>query len=173
MLASSCNRVPDAAVADGASDAAPVERSPLATVPLRIWTAAGQIRAFTVEVAVTPEEQQRGLMNRAMLPAGHGMAFPFPLPRSASFWMKDTPLPLDLLFVRPDGTIAAVLPGKPEDLTPISAGEPVSAVVEIAGGSAMALGIAAGDHVQWGQCPTQPQPAGQAWDALAFCPPTH
>jgi len=84
--------------------------------------------------------------------------------------MKDTPLALDLLFVRPDGTIAAILPGKPEDLTPISAGEPVSAVVEIAGGSAAALGIAAGDHVQWGNCPTRAAQAGATWDARTFCP---
>lgn len=147
-----------------------VDQGGLPTVPLRIQTAANQTWALTVEVAITPADQERGLMQRKALPAGHGMVFPFPLPKTASFWMKDTPLALDLLFVRPDGTIAAILPGKPEDLTPISAGEPVSAVIEIAGGSAAALGIAAGDHVQWGNCPTRAAQAGATWDARTFCP---
>jgi uncharacterized membrane protein (UPF0127 family) len=168
MLATSCQRTPDGAATNGASSAVQFERAPLTTV--RIKTAGGE-RRVTVELAVTPDEQQRGLMHRQALRAGHGMLFPFPLPKTASFWMKDTPLPLDLLFVRPDGTIAAILPGKPEDLTPISAGEPVIAVLEIAGGSARTLGIAAGDHVTWGECPALATATGQAWDARAFCPP--
>jgi uncharacterized membrane protein (UPF0127 family) len=171
MLGTSCQRAPDAAAANGASSAVQFEGAPLAIVPLRIRTASGQNRAFTVELAVTPDEQQRGLMHRQAVRPGHGMLFPFPLPKTASFWMKDTPLPLDLLFVRPDGTIAAILPGKPEDLTPISAGEPVIAVLEIAGGSARMLGIAAGDHVTWGACPARAKATGQAWDARVFCPP--
>lgn len=171
MLAASCHHAPDTAMANGAPDAAETEGGALPTVPLRILTAAGQAHAFTVELALTPAEQQHGLMHRKALAAGHGMVFPFAPPRTASFWMKDTPLPLDLLFVRPDGTIAAILPGKPLDLRPISAGEPVSAVVEIAGGSASALGIAAGDHVQWGACPPSAAPDGEAWDGRAFCPP--
>jgi uncharacterized membrane protein (UPF0127 family) len=171
MLGTACQRAPDAAAANGASSAVQVEGDSLATVALRIRTASGETRAFTVELAATPDEQQRGLMHRQALRAGHGMLFPFPLPKTASFWMKDTPLPLDLLFVRPDGTIAAILPGRPEDLTPISAGEPVIAVLEIAGGSARTLGIAAGDHVTWGECPARARATGQAWDGRAFCPP--
>lgn len=120
----------------------------LPTVPLVVATAAGE-RHFVVEVARSDAEQQRGLMHRGRLEAGEGMLFPFAYPRIASFWMKDTSLALDLLFVRPDGTIAAVLSGRPGDLTPLSAGEPVSAVVEIAGGTAAALGIAPGDRVRW------------------------
>ena len=84
--------------------------------------------------------------------------------------MKDTPIALDHLFVRADGSIAAILPGKPNDLTPISTGEPVRAVIQIGGGRAKALGIAPGDKVRWGACrPTAPRPP-EAWDRLAFCP---
>lgn len=142
----------------------------LPTAPLRIATAAGPVRALTVEVAITAAQQEQGLMHRTALPEGRGMIFPFAWPRMASFWMKDTPLPLDLLFVRPDGTIAAVLPGRPNDLQPISAGEPVSAVVEIAGGSAAALGIAPGDHVRWGDCTVRTSQPGEISDPLRFCP---
>lgn len=164
ILATSCHGPPKAP-ADGAS----TQGSTVLTIPLLVRTASGRTQDFIVEVARTPEEQQRGLMHRKALPAKRGMIFPFTLPRTASFWMKDTLLPLDLLFVRPDGTIAAVLPGKAEDLTPISAGEPVSGVVEIAGGSAKALGIAPGDHVQWGGCAVEPARADPN-DPLGFCP---
>ncbi len=129
----------------------PRAEASLPTVPLVIVTSAGE-RRFNVEVASSEEDQQRGLMQRRRLDEGGGMLFPFAYPRTASFWMKDTPLALDLLFVRPDGTIAAILHGRPGDRTPLSAGEPVSAVVEIAGGTASRLGVAAGDRVRWGDC---------------------
>lgn len=138
----------------------------LPTVPLVVATSSGE-RRFTVEVARGDEEQQRGLMQRRHLDEGGGMLFPFAYPRTESFWMKDTPLALDLLFVRPDGTIATILHGLPGDPTPLSAGEPVSAVVEIAGGEAKRLGVATGDRVRWGDCS-----AGADRDAEgeSFCP---
>lgn len=143
-----------------------IVESQLPIVPLSIATASGTHR-FTVEVARTDAEQQRGLMHRERIAPDGGMLFPFAYPRTASFWMKDTPAPLDLLFVRPDGTIAAILHGRPGDLSPLSAGEPVSGVVELAGGSAERLGMAAGDRVQWGDCspyPPSDTPVGP------FCP---
>lgn len=120
----------------------------LPTVPLVIATSSGE-RRFNLEVARTDPEQQRGLMHRRRVDARGGMLFPFSYPRTASFWMKDTAVALDLLFVRPDGTIAAILNGRPGDLSPLSAGEPVSAVIEIAGGEASRQGIAPGDRVRW------------------------
>ena len=93
-----------------------------------------------------------GLSGRTTLPTRTGMLFPFLLPRTASFWMRDTHMPLDLLFVRADGSIADILHGKPNDLTPLSTGEPVSAVIEIGGGQAAALGISRDDKVRWGDC---------------------
>ncbi|MET0365347.1 MAG: DUF192 domain-containing protein [Sphingobium sp.] len=139
------------------------------TVPLRVMTARG-VQTLSMELAVTGEEQERGLMHRAPLPQGRGMLFPFPLPHIASFWMKDTPSPLDLIFVRPDGTVAAVLPGKPNDLTPISAGEPVSAVAEIAAGEAGRLGIAPNDRIEWGDCAQGRMKPGEPVNPFAFCP---
>jgi len=138
-------------------------------VDLRVLTSGGATHRLTVELAVTEAEQQQGLMNRPAMADDHGMIFPFLYPKIASFWMKDTPMPLDLLFIRPDGTIAAILEGKPRDLHPISAGEAVSAVLELKQGRSKALGIAPGDRVQWGDCAT-PEPAAGTWRADRFCP---
>lgn len=150
-----------------ANDAAPAPA--LSTVPLTI-EGNGRRHALTVEVAVTEAEQEQGLMHRATLPADRGMVFPFAFPKMASFWMKNTPEPLDLLFVRPDGTIAAIDHGKQMDLTPLSANEPVSAVVEIAGGGATRLGVRVGDRVRWGDCAQGQAKPGEAINPLAFCP---
>lgn len=120
-----------------------------ANVPLEIRTAKRKIK-FKVEVARTPEEQARGLMFRQSLPEFGGMIFPMVPPRVASFWMKDTVIPLDLIFIRSDGTIARIAANAiPYDLTPITSGEPVVAVLEIAGGRAEALGIGENDRVIW------------------------
>ncbi|WP_414900065.1 DUF192 domain-containing protein [Sphingomonas flavalba] len=117
---------------------------------LTVTTAAGTARRFSVEIARTPDEQARGLMFRTTLPADHGMLFPMAPPRPASFWMKDTPLSLDIIFIRPDRTIAAIAADTvPYSLEPLESGEPVAAVLEIGGGRAAALGIAAGDRVDW------------------------
>lgn len=83
-----------------------------------------------------------------------GMLFaPYPAegpPREASFWMKNTPSPLDILFIRPNGTIAAIASNvAPFSETPVKSGEPVSAVLEISGGKAAQHGIRVGDKVRW------------------------
>lgn len=132
-----------------ASEANGVSAAQQATVPVEVRTKKGKI-AFNVEVARTPEEQSRGLMFRQSLPEFGGMIFPLVPPRVASFWMKDTVIPLDLIFIRSDGSIARIAANAiPYDLTPITSGEPVVAVLEIAGGRAEALGIAENDRVIW------------------------
>ena len=76
------------------------------------------------------------------------MIFPFPQPRMASFWMRNTLIPLDMIFIRADGTIARIAAKTvPHSLEPVSSGEPVAAVLEIAGGRAAELGIGEGDRV--------------------------
>ncbi len=80
-----------------------------------------------------------------------GMIFPYDPPQNVSFWMKDTLIPLDMVFIRADGTIARIATAKPLDETNVPAGEPVAAVLEIRGGLALQLGIHAGDKVEWGQ----------------------
>ncbi|KRB82580.1 hypothetical protein ASE00_11085 [Sphingomonas sp. Root710] len=118
-------------------------------VPLDIRTAKGTVH-YKVEVAITPQEQSRGLMYRTSLPDHGGMIFPMTPPRPASFWMKNTYIPLDMIFIRPDGTIARIAANTiPENLEPVDSGEPVSAVLEIIGGGAAANGIAKGDKVSW------------------------
>lgn len=119
------------------------------TVPLTI-TSAGKVHRFNVEVARTEAEQERGLMFRDRLAPDGGMIFPMSPPRVASFWMKNTVIPLDMIFIRADGTIARIAAEtEPYSLTPVSSGEPVAAVLEIAGGRAGELGISEDDKVDW------------------------
>lgn len=120
----------------------------LREVPLTIRSANG-IHRFTVEVAATPEQQAMGLMFRRSLGQNRGMIFPMGEPRMAAFWMKNTLIPLDIIFIRADGRIARIATAKPLDLTSVPSGEPVTAVLEIRGGRATQLGIRRGDRVSW------------------------
>ena len=118
-------------------------------MPLTI-TSAGKKHRFTVEVARSSDEQATGLMNRQTLAPDRGMIFPFDEIRVASFWMKNTLIPLDMVYVRADGTIANIEANTvPLSLEPVYSIEPVAAVLEIAGGRAEELGIKAGDKVKW------------------------
>jgi uncharacterized protein len=119
------------------------------TVPLSI-ASSGKVHRFNVEVARTETEQERGLMFRPRLSPDGGMIFPMNPPRAASFWMKNTVIPLDMIFIRADGTIARIAAETiPYSLEPVSSGEPVAAVLEIAGGRAGELGISEDDKVEW------------------------
>lgn len=120
-----------------------------AVIPLSIKTAT-KIQKFRVEIARTDAEQARGLMFRESLPDDGGMIFPMKPPRNASFWMKNTVIPLDMIFIRADGSIARIAAETvPYSLEPVDSGEPVAAVLELAGGRAAALGIAEDDVVTW------------------------
>ena len=141
----------------------------LTLLPLTISTAKDTHR-FTVEAALTQQQQAQGLMFRKSLDPDGGMLFPMNPPRTASFWMKNTLIPLDMLFIRTDGTIAFIAANTtPYSRDPVSAGVPVAAVLELRGGRAAELGIAQGDRVAWGRCA---DPAGKAPAELDFCPPT-
>jgi len=124
------------------------------TVPVTITTAEGK-HVFKVERARTAAEQEQGLMYRTDLTPDGGMLFaPYPpeggAPREASFWMKNTPTSLDILFLRTDGTIARIAENTaPFSQTPIPSGEPVAAVLELVGGRSAELGISEGDSVSW------------------------
>jgi uncharacterized protein len=115
--------------------------------PLEIATKNG-VQIFGVEMAVTPEEQARGLMFRRELPEKQGMLFDFQREQPTSFWMKNTYIPLDVIFIRADGRILRIA----ENTVPLSealvpSGGPVRAVLEVIGGTAKKLGIAPGDRV--------------------------
>lgn len=117
-------------------------------MPLTITSRNG-VHHFTVQVAATPEEQEQGLMFYRSLGPDQGMIFPYDPPQSVSFWMHNTLIPLDMVFIRANGTIARIAHAKPLDDTPVPAGEPVAAVLEIRGGRAAELGIREGDRVDW------------------------
>ncbi len=125
------------------------EAESAATIPLSI-TMAGKAHRFNVEVARTDAEQDRGLMFRTRLPADGGMIFPFPKPRFGSFWMKNTLIPLDMIFIRADGSIDRIAENTiPESLEPVVSGGEVSAVLELTGGTAARLGIDETAKVMW------------------------
>jgi len=140
-----------------------------ALLPLVIHTAKGAHR-FDVEVARTKAEQEQGLMFRKALDADKGMLFPMEPPRTASFWMKNTIIPLDMLFIHTDGRIAFIGANvAPYSREPVSAGVPVMAVLELRGGRAAELGIKEGDQLAWGKCATAD---GKSAIDLDFCTTT-
>ena len=103
------------------------------------------VARFHVELADDPAEQAKGLMFREKMAASAGMLFVFPKPKHASFRMKNTLIPLDMVFADTTGTVTRVhADAVPGDLTPIDGGEGVQFVLEIAGGLAGKLGIAPG-----------------------------
>lgn len=121
----------------------------LQQVQLTVTSSTGEHR-FTVEVAKTAEEQAMGLMYRNKLAPDRGMVFPFDPPRDASFWMRNTLIPLDMIFVRADGSIANIAANTvPYSEEPVASDGPVKAVLEIAGGRSAELGIKPGDMVKW------------------------
>ena len=137
------------AVLSGCSAGGASVESAARTVPLSIKSGA-KVHQFTVEVMRTEAEQARGMMFRDTIADKAGMLFPMSPARVASFWMKNTLIPLDMIFIRADGSIARIAAeAVPHSLDPVSSGEPVAAVLEIRGGRAGELGISENDKVIW------------------------
>ena len=117
------------------------------TAPLTIVAANGPHR-FTVELATSPTQMMQGLMFRHSLAPDAGMLFDYQAPSMASMWMKNTLIPLDMLFVDAQGRIIGIHErAVPQSLATISAPGPARAVIELNGGTAARLGIRAGDKV--------------------------
>jgi uncharacterized membrane protein (UPF0127 family) len=115
---------------------------------LTIVTRSGQSLPFKVEVARTPEQQEYGLMFRKRMDLDHGMIFIQPDDRIMTMWMKNTILPLDMLFFDDQGTITLIVPNAtPESTEIISSRGPVLGVIELNAGVAKTSGITAGDHI--------------------------
>lgn len=125
---------------------------------LTIDTASGP-QPFTIELALSPAQQEQGLMYRREMAADAGMLFVFPGPEIANFWMRNTFIPLDMLFVTADGHIAQIheraVPMKDDAIT---SDRPVLAVLELNGGTVSRLGIKPGDLVHYAAFGTGAKP---------------
>jgi len=117
----------------------------------RLWlvTSPGQETPVDVEIAEAPEEKRLGLMFRTELTDGQGMLFAYGAPREITMWMRNTYIPLDMVFIRADGTVHRI-ESRAEPLSDrvIASQGPVSAVLELPGGAAERLGLEPGDRVR-------------------------
>ncbi|WP_432817441.1 DUF192 domain-containing protein [Sulfitobacter sp. JB4-11] len=130
-----------------------------AVLPSALWAACredvvelrgdwGQAR-FTVEIADDPQEQAQGLMHRQSMASSAGMLFVYPQPQPASFWMRNTLISLDMLFVDARGIVQHIHhQAKPLDETPIFGGDSILAVLEVNGGLARRMGIVPGSQMR-------------------------
>jgi uncharacterized protein len=119
------------------------------TAELTILTASGPHK-FTIEVATTPAQLEQGLMFRQSLAPDAGMLFDFKTPQPVMMWMKNTLIPLDMLFVDAQGRIVNIHErAVPGSLATIGTGTPARAVIELNGGTAARLGIRLGDRVEF------------------------
>lgn len=115
---------------------------------LTVETAKGA-HDFAVELALSPEQKARGLMFRSEMPADAGMLFVYDRPQVITMWMRNTLIPLDMLFIRADGRISRITErAVPGSLTTISSRGRVLAVLELRGGTVARLGIKTGDRVE-------------------------
>ena len=149
MLLVSCSPQPAAQAVAPAQSSAVHPESGLKVVPLTVTTPTGK-HTFRVEVAATGEEQARGLMFRTAMGPDEGMIFPRQPPDVASFWMKNTPLSLDIIFIGTDRKVINVGANTvPYSLDPVGALDLTAAVLELKAGRAAELGIVPGSEVQW------------------------
>jgi uncharacterized membrane protein (UPF0127 family) len=118
----------------------------LKTETVTLVTAKGNFK-YKLDIAATADQQQCGLMYREKMPQNAGMVFPFDPPRPTTFWMDNTPLPLDLIFVGADNRVLNVLPGKPYSRDLIPSAGPAASVIELNLGEAARIGLKPGDKV--------------------------
>jgi uncharacterized membrane protein (UPF0127 family) len=127
---------------------------PATTPRVVVETRAGARHVVQVELARTAAERTRGLMERTQLAPEAGMLFLFDESSEHAFWMKNTLIPLDMIFIAEDGRISGVVARAiPGDLSPRSAGGPSRYVLEVNGGWAEAHGVTAGDRVRFEDVP--------------------
>lgn len=118
------------------------------TKEIEIISKNGAINSFVAEIAITPEQLSKGLMNRTSLPENHSMLFIFPKSKIVSMWMKNTSIKLDMLFINKDKEIVYIKENAtPYSLESISFPKPVKYVLEINGGKSKQLAIEVGDHL--------------------------
>ena len=122
-------------------------RSESGLEPLEITTSSG-VHAFQVEIAKDEAAREKGLMYRRYMPADRGMLFEFEKEEPVAFWMRNTYIPLDMIFITHDGTVARIAANaEPLNDTAIPSGQPVIGVLELNGGEAARIGLKPGDKV--------------------------
>jgi uncharacterized protein len=138
------------AVLAGGSVAAPAAACPFTDLKrgtATFQTAKGRF-TYKMELALTEQQQACGLMFRETMAKDAGMAFPLVPPRVASFWMQNTILPLDIIYVSPRGRVLNVVQGRPYDRTPLFATGLTADVIELNLGEAARIGLKPGDRVK-------------------------
>jgi uncharacterized membrane protein (UPF0127 family) len=127
--------------------ATPCPNSGLQTIKLVFETAKGRF-PYRVEVAATSEQQACGMMFRESMAPGTGMSFPMQPPRTTGFWMENTILPLDIIFVSPQGRVLNVRQGQPYSRDVLASAGITADVIELAAGEAKRIGLKPGDRVK-------------------------
>lgn len=149
LLACSPQSAAEGTPAAAASEMVLHPESGLEVIPLTV-TNGKKVHKFQVEVADTPRDQAKGLMFRTKMGANEGMLFPRDGYAQASFWMKDTPLSLDIIFIGTDGRISNIAANTvPYSLESVTSDGIASAVLELNAGRAAELGIVPGNKVEW------------------------
>jgi uncharacterized protein len=113
------------------------------------FVTGGGVHAFSVQIADSEVAREIGLMNRRFMPADRGMLFEFAREEPVAFWMKNTYIPLDIIFIRRDGAVLSIAANaEPLSETTIPSGGPCIGVVELNGGAAASIGLQPGDKVR-------------------------
>ena len=135
-------------LASGCAQKGPVDAAGRALEPLSIVTASGEHK-FMVEIADDEAERARGLMYRPPLEDDRGMLFQFPTASEQSFWMKNTPSSLDIIYIDPQGRIVSIAShATPNSETPLPSNGAANGVLELRAGRAEEIGARPGDHVR-------------------------
>ena len=137
-----------AAQAPAKASAGAVGEAPAGFEVLEAVTPAGRTRFF-VEIADNDAEREKGLMFREELAPDRGMLFDFKTPREVAFWMKNTLIPLDIIYIKPDGVVLSIARNTtPLSERPVPSGGPVVGVLELAGGRSAEIGLMPGDRIE-------------------------
>ena len=132
--------------------AQPVVAATCPNTGLRVGKVAFETRkgrfTYRIEVAATPVEQECGMMFREKMPRDTGMSFPMTPPRATGFWMENTPLPLDIIYVSPTGRVLNVRRGQPYSREVLTSAGTTAEVIELVAGEADRIGLKPGDRVR-------------------------
>jgi uncharacterized membrane protein (UPF0127 family) len=150
LLVAGCTQAAPAQSQAAASQPAVHPVSGLPVIPLTVTPIGGRPHVFRVEVASTEAQQARGLMFRTAMGPDEGMIFPYSPPQTVSFWMKNTVIPLDIIFIGPDHRVINIAAmATPYSEASLPAAAPAAGVLELNGGRAAQLGIVPGSRADW------------------------